>query len=218
MKKSSIPTSTVAHRLQKPGWKDPKLLVGLALILLSVVSVIGVVRATNQTETFYALARDVPVGQKITVEDLREVDVRLSDSASRYMRNTQEIAEGMRAKDFLRSGELLRVDAVTTTDTDQHRKATVVLDSTVVSTFSAGDRVDIWISQKAENKNAYGSPEVVMQSAYISKVTSEESMIGSTGKSAVQLLVTEDALGKVLDATNNESKINLVPTSYAGEK
>lgn len=61
-------------------------------------------------------------------------------------------------------------------------------------------------------------PEVVMQSAHISKITSEESMIGSTGKSAVQLLVTEDALGKVLYATNNESKINLVPTSYAGEK
>ena len=38
-------------RMHKPGFKDPKLIVGLILILISIAGVIGIIRINNQTYT-----------------------------------------------------------------------------------------------------------------------------------------------------------------------
>jgi len=35
-------------RMHKPGFKDPKLIVGLILILISIAGVIGIIRINNQ--------------------------------------------------------------------------------------------------------------------------------------------------------------------------
>lgn len=72
----------LAPRFQKPGLKDPKLLIGLLLIVLSVIAVISVVRLGNKTEPYYLATRDIAVGEEIHMQDLTVADVRLAESLS----------------------------------------------------------------------------------------------------------------------------------------
>jgi len=61
-------------RLQRPGIKDPKLLMGILLILVSIVGVIAVIQLNNHTTQYYAAKSDIHVGDKITSDMLTPVD------------------------------------------------------------------------------------------------------------------------------------------------
>ena len=53
-------------RLKKPSWKDPRLLVGILLVLASVVGVISLVGAADQTTEAYAAREPIAVGETLT--------------------------------------------------------------------------------------------------------------------------------------------------------
>lgn len=216
-KKNSSAPSVIAERMHKPGWKDPKLLMGLLLIVISLVAVVGVINATNKTQTYYVANRDISVGDSVEPSDLKVVEVRLGEADGLYLAASEELNQSIHAKQHIQKGELISANALQEPDEQGRRQVAIVLDSTVASSFSAGDYADIWVSHQEENGTSYSAPIQVMQAAEISQINTEDSMIGSTGKTAVQILVTDTALAEVLDAINNESKINLVPTSF-GQK
>lgn len=216
-KKNSSAPSVIAERMHKPGWKDPKLLMGLLLIVISLVAVVGVINATNKTQTYYVANRDISVGDSVEPSDLKVVEVRLGEADGLYLAASEELNQSIHAKQHIQKGELISANALQEPDEQGRRQVAIVLDSTVASSFSAGDYADIWVSHQEENGTSYSAPIQVMQAAEISQINTEDSMIGSTGKTAVQILVTNTALAEVLDAINNESKINLVPTSF-GQK
>lgn len=216
-KKNSSAPSVIAERMHKPGWKDPKLLTGLLLIVISLVAVVGVINATNKTQTYYVANRDISVGDSVEPSDLKVVEVRLGEADGLYLAASEELNQSIHAKQHIQKGELISANALQEPDEQGRRQVAIVLDSTVASSFSAGDYADIWVSHQEENGTSYSAPIQVMQAAEISQINTEDSMIGSTGKTAVQILVTDTALAEVLDAINNESKINLVPTSF-GQK
>ena len=76
-------------RMHKPGFKDPKLIVGLILILISIAGVIGIIRINNQTYTYYTAKNDISIGQKITPDMLIEKQVNLGDSKDHYLSREQ---------------------------------------------------------------------------------------------------------------------------------
>ncbi|WP_346844402.1 flagella basal body P-ring formation protein FlgA [uncultured Rothia sp.] len=216
-KKNSSAPSVIAERMHKPGWKDPKLLMGLLLIVISLVAVVGVINATNKTQTYYVANRDISVGDSVEPSDLKVVEVRLGEADGLYLAASEELNQSIHAKQHIQKGELISANALQEPDEQGRCQVAIVLDSTVASSFSAGDYADIWVSHQEENGTSYSAPIQVIQAAEISQINTEDSMIGSTGKTAVQILVTDTALAEVLDAINNESKINLVPTSF-GQK
>lgn len=208
--------TAVSARFQRPGFKDPRLLIGLLLIAVSIVAVIGILRLGNKTAPYYKANRDISVGEKISAGDYSLIDVRLADAENLYVSEQQGIPEGAVATSRIASGQLLPSASISTQNTDGRRLATVTVDSAYASTLTAGTQVDVWVSAKQDGAgNSFADPTVVMEGAEISKISNEETLMGGTGKSAVQLLVSEDALGTILRAINNEEKINLVPTDFS---
>ena len=55
-------SDAVVGRVRRPSWRDPRLLVGLALIALAVAAVVLIVQRSDTTEPFYAAARDLAPG------------------------------------------------------------------------------------------------------------------------------------------------------------
>src|SRR4249919_2650772 len=51
-------SDAVVGRVRRPSWRDPRLLVGIALIALAVAAVVLIVQRSDTTEPFYAAARD----------------------------------------------------------------------------------------------------------------------------------------------------------------
>ncbi|MEX3609556.1 hypothetical protein VVR12_00690 [Rothia sp. LK2588] len=211
---SSVSPDKLTHRITKPGFKDPKLLIGLALIAASILSVFAVVRGMNKTETYYAASSDIRVGQRLSAEHFRPVQVRLSESSGHYLRSLDDLHEQNVAIDNITAGELVSTHDLSEADPHHRREVTVIVNSAVAQGFTAGQHVDIWASAQATKGVGYDAPQRVASQAQISTVTSEDSLIGGTGESAVRMLISSKELAPVLEAVNNENKINLVPTSY----
>ena len=72
--------TTGAGRLKPPSWKDPRLLVGVLLVLASVVGVISLVGSADQTTEVYAARDSIAVGEKLTTDNVVRAKVRLGDT------------------------------------------------------------------------------------------------------------------------------------------
>lgn len=201
-------------RFKKPGLRDPRLIVGLLIIVLSVLATVGIIRATNETEPYYAASKDLGIGDRLSTENTKIVQVKLGDVAPQYLSAQQDLAEGLVVTRPMKAGELLTPQAVTSKVSNGRRLVTLLLDQYAVSGFTAGDKVDIWVSRKEEGKNNFTDPEPIVQGAEIHSVKPQESIIGGTGHAAVEVWVESDSLGQVLGASNNGSVINLVPSAY----
>lgn len=204
-----------APRFKKPGLKDPRLIFGLLIIVFSVLATVGLVRAMNQTEPYYAVSKDVGIGDRISTENTKIVQVKLGETASQYLSAEEDLDKGLVVTRPMKAGEILSPHAVTSEVCDGRRLVTLLLDQYAVAGFSPGDRVDIWVSRKkAEGANNFSDPEPIVSNAEIHSVTAQESIIGGTGQSAVEVWVESDHLAQVLGASNNGSVINLVPSAY----
>ncbi len=53
-------------RLKRPSWKDPRLLVGLLLVLASVAGVVFLVGSADRTTEVYAARDGIAVGETLT--------------------------------------------------------------------------------------------------------------------------------------------------------
>lgn len=73
----AIQTPGQAPRLSKPSWKDPRLLIGILLVLASVAGVVALVGNAARTVPMYAAKDALVVGQSITVDSFTIVQVQL---------------------------------------------------------------------------------------------------------------------------------------------
>ena len=68
----------IAGRLKRPTWRDPRLLIGIALIALSVVSVGSMVRSADTTVPHYAASEVLTPGTVLTQANVVVTRVRVS--------------------------------------------------------------------------------------------------------------------------------------------
>lgn len=215
-KKKQLRESTFAPRLQKPTIKDPRFLAGILLILASVLAVGLVLKVGNTTEPYYTAKKDIELGQQIKAEDLQLVDAKLSDTKGHYFTAEDGVLEGSYATSYIHAGELISTTDVEENTSEGRREVTVSLDSSLAAALEPGNQVDIWVSVPGENAQEMSEPQMIMEGAEVASKTSEESIIGGTGKTAVSLFVNEESLSDVLKAINNDAKINLIPSTQAG--
>ncbi len=83
-----------APRLKKPSWKDPRLLIGVLLVLGSVAGVIALLGSADRTTQVYSAREDIAVGQVVTEADLSIVKVRLDEVEPSYVTVEHGFAEG----------------------------------------------------------------------------------------------------------------------------
>ena len=74
-----------AKRLQRPSWRDARLLVGVVLVLLGAAVGARIIASADDTVPMYAASTVIRPGDRLTSDNLRRVDVQLGDQASRYL-------------------------------------------------------------------------------------------------------------------------------------
>ena len=197
-------------RLRKPSWKDPRLLVGLLLVLASVAAVTAVVGNADQTTGVYAARAEIPVGTEIVPSDLTVVAVRLGDLQSAYLRVDQGVPEDVVATALLRAGELVPRAALGAADQLDRKPVGLTIDDPLPAGTTTGSRVDVWVSLEGEG-GSWEPPTQLLEAAEISELTLSESALGGTaGSTLVHVLVGEEALPELLAALLNEARIAIV--------
>lgn len=197
-----------ASRIQRPGWRDPRLWVGVVLVAGSVVLGASVVGNADDSVQVWALARDAGEGERISPDDLVATRVRLLDGSSeRYLGVSEQLPSDLVLTRAVEAGELLPGSALGDGDDAALLRVSIAVSAErVPGGVTGGSRIDIWTVTERD-----GAPraELVLGEALVVEAPSGAESFGSSGGMRQLVIgVPEDAadqVGDLIAATDGDS-------------
>lgn len=205
----SVSTVAGGARLKKPSWKDPKLIVGILLVLASVAGVISLVGAADQTAEAYTAREAIAVGEKVTVDKLNRVKVRLGDLEQHYLTPATGVADGLVAAQRIGKDQLVPRANLGQPDALGRKPVAVTIDETLPAQAVAGSRVDVWVALP-DTRNGFSQPTLLLPGAEIAQITPGSTALGSARSTVVMVLVADGQMPDLLGAQANKAKISVV--------
>ena len=210
-----------ASRLQAPGWRNPRLLVGLLLVFASIAAGARVIAAADQTVPVFAARRTLATGTVLSAADLSVVRLRLTGTDAAYLDANRPVPGGRVLVRPVGAGEPVPVAALVPASQLRLRPVSIPLDGPA-SGLAPGGLVDIWASAKAQAtmrstaEGAYLDAQRIASAVEIAAVESESRALAAGTSAAVQVLVPAETLPAVLNALANEARIAVLPIPGAG--
>lgn len=159
--------SPPANRLTRPGWRDPRVAIGILLVAGSVLAGARVLDAADDTVAVWAAARDLPAGATVEAADLVSVEVRFASGSEedRYV-SADAPPEGEVLARTVGAGELLPTAALTTAEAAGAVELPLAVDpARVPARVRAGSRVDVWVLPESGGEATLLLTEVPVLSA-----------------------------------------------------
>ncbi len=198
-------SSTPRRRLRL----DPRLVLGVVLVVASVGGVVALVTSLDRTTVVYTAAHALSVGERISTDDLVLADVRLGAAGDNYLRAEALPADGAVVIRPVSAGELVPRQSLGEPDDLDVTSVVVTSAGQLPEGVVPGARVDVWAATQ-ESAGAYGAPRVIVVGAQVVR-SIESSSFGGAGDTAVEIVVPRSDVAVVLDAVAGESAISLVP-------
>ena len=208
-----------AKRLQRPSWRDPRLVVGLVLVLLGTAVGARVVASADDTVPMYSASTTIRPGDHLTAENLRRVDVQLGDQASRYLSARSAVPDDSYALRDIPEGELVPASAVGSRGTVAVQPVTVEVDANSARGLPANALVDVWVSPRdsQSTQERYLDATLTLQRVSVSPMTQDSGRFGAASSTmAVQIRVPRDKVAEVIAAVDKQSRFTLVPVPGQG--
>src|SRR5699024_6927645 len=148
-------------RLRRPRWKDPRLIVGIILVVASVL--MGALLVSRLAATVPVLVVRSPVvpGDVIDPDDLATVQLRLGEQEDLYVGTVEAIPEGAVATSAIQAGELLPLSAVGQASDVPLRPVVIPVDTTVAESVAPGATVELWHTGPAQEDSGPGRAELL---------------------------------------------------------
>ncbi|MBZ5740115.1 hypothetical protein [Nocardioides mangrovi] len=193
---TSVPAAT---RATTPGWRDPRLWIGLLIVALSVVAGSRLLASADDTVAVWAVAADAGAGAELTDADLVVHRVRFADGddLSAYYAADDELPATLRLVRAVGAGELLPRAAVGAADapSDVVELPVGVDPAQVPPSVRAGSVVDVYLL------GGKGDAGPVLEEVTVVSASSPESGFGSVGgQLQLVLAVPQEAAADFLAA------------------
>lgn len=171
--------------MRAPGWRDPRLWVGLLVVTLSVVLGARVVGAADRTIEVWSVAGDHVEGDVLAPEDLVVARVHLAEASAGYLRAQEQLPAVIRLTRAVADGELLPRAAVGAEESgDERLRVPIAVDAHLVPpSVAAGSVVDVYLES---GRPALSSVPVVESPAL-------DAGFAATGRRQLVLAVDEGA-------------------------
>lgn len=192
--RGSAPT---ARRIRRLRWRDLRLWVGVALMIVAMVAGARILSGGQDTIVVWRATRDLPAGAMPVAEP---AEVQLGSAAGNYL-SASEPLEG-RLRYPIAAGSLMPVDAVGGLAIPGARLVTLPVDPLHAPVgLAAGDVVDVWATGVDASRTVTEPPTLVLPSALVSEVDWEH--LGVGGEVAVVLEVPQERASALLLATRS---------------
>ncbi|WP_457962922.1 hypothetical protein M1E17_15715 [Arthrobacter sp. D1-29] len=201
--------AVTGQRLKRPSWKDPRLLVGVLLVLSSVVGVISLVGSADRTTEVYAAKDSISVGEKLTPDNVVRAKVRLGDSEQHYITVESGLPEGVVAVQRVGRDQLIPRESLGEVDALDRKPVALTIEETLPAQAVAGTRVDVWVALP-DARNGFSEPQLLLPGAEIAQVTAGSTALGSSRNTVLMVLVADGQMPALLGAQANEAKIAVV--------
>jgi hypothetical protein len=168
-------------RIHRERWRDPRLLVGMALVVASLLGVLALVNVSDDTVSVWAVRGDIVAGAEVTESQLRPVSVHLPE-LDPYVKTGDVIAPGLVATHDFASGELLTKAGVAPADeAGRQRIVTLpVLRNQMPADLRVGDRVDVYVVERGVDGEPSAAPRLVLRSAIVTGVDDDSGAFGGS--------------------------------------
>lgn len=190
-----------AARLPRARWLDPRLLVGLLLVLVSMVLGAKVMAEADDRVQVWSVTHDLAQDTPLARSDLSVVAVRLDTAAGRYLAAEEDVTGLVLARPVGR-GELLPVAALRPAGETPRRRVVIEVDRVGVAGLSKGRVVDVYAVRDAAAGAAPSRPALVLSGVTVAEdVRTSGSAFGGSGATVgLSLLVEETDVADVIDA------------------
>lgn len=178
--------SPTANRLVRPRWLNPRLLVGVLLVLVSVAVGARLLAAADRTVPVLVAAEDLVPGQPLTSDLVEPSGALLESGLDRYV---TDVGTGYLVVRPVERGELLPRSAIKPAgEAEDVRQVTVAVPaSESPAGLRPGDAVDVWLVPEGEDDRA----SLLLPAARVTAATSGGGGLGApTGQHRVTLAVT----------------------------
>jgi hypothetical protein len=137
-----------ATRAGSPGWRDPRLVVGVVIVAACVLLGARVLAGADDTVAVWSLRHDVASGSALQRSDLAVTRVHLGgDVADRYLPTTSDLAPGSTLTHDLAAGELLPRSALVTGGGPELVEVPLsVAPDDLPASVRRGATVDVWVT------------------------------------------------------------------------
>lgn len=145
---ASPPAPPPATRATAPGWRDPRMWVGVAIVAVSVVAGVRLLSSADDTVATWAVAADMGAGDVVTEDDLVARRVRFADDADlgRYFTVDDRLPDDLALIRGVGEGELLPRGAVGSAGESGTLQVRIAVDNEQVpSAVTAGSVVHVYL-------------------------------------------------------------------------
>lgn len=205
-----MPTSPRARRAP-----DPRLLIGVGLVVASVAGVVGLVAAVDRREPVYAAAAPLQPGDRLEPDALVERRVALDGAESLYLRAGELPDDGLVVTRPIREGELITTSALGAASAVDATAVVVELAAPVSASVGPGSAVDVWTARAAETTGAGAAPpappRVLVSDAVVVEVRDDGGLVATGGGASVEVLVPRGRVARLLQAIADEARLSVVP-------
>jgi hypothetical protein len=197
-----------ASRTTSPGWRDPRLWIGIALVTGSVVIGARILAGADDMTAVWSASSDLAVGQTLTADDLEVTRVRFGDAADeeRYLAADAELPTDLTLTRPLATGELVPAAALGEQSEDDTVAVSIAVAAEHVPTdLVRGSRVDVWVI--GEDRRSRAAAELVLDDVLILDAPLVSDSFASATSRQLVLAVPQDdeeSLGQVLAASGDD--------------
>ena len=197
-------TAARSHRF----FVDPRLAIGVGLILASILGVWSVVQSADRSSPVYVAPSTLSAGDAITAKDLVVTHVRLDATAERYLTTIPD--EGLVVTRTILEGELVPRSAVRRDAAVQVSAVVVESEVALAGSVKPGSAVDVWAAEQRED-GSFSPPTVIVPDAEVVRMVEQRGLVASGTGDTVELLVPTGSVAALLGALSGESAISVVP-------
>lgn len=206
-----------AKRLERPGWRDSRLVVGVLLVVVAATLGAKVVASADDRVPVWVAGSDLVAGDRVDASSFVRADVQLGDGTSRYLGADAPAPVGSYLLRDVRAGELVPSSAVGGGDQVDVQRVTVRADSASAQGLARGTRVDVFVTPRTTTASDAATARTtrLIEAAAVSAVLTSQSGFGSDATTSVQLLVPSDTVQSLVEAVDGDAHLTLVPVAGA---
>ncbi|MGO1172700.1 MAG: hypothetical protein ACTHXO_01195 [Actinomycetaceae bacterium] len=206
--------AATARRMRRPGWRDPRLGVGVLLVAASVgVGAWAVDQASGTTEVWSATDVVTP-GERLADAGLEVLEVNVGAAGDHYLLADDDLPADLVATRLVGAGELVPVAATGVATEQDVRPVVVPVDAALPSGLGAGSTVDLWRAPRTavgDRSEDVPPPVVLAPEVLVAQIGTDDGVFAASGGASVELLVPAELVEDVLGAVAAGEELTVVP-------
>lgn len=201
-----------AARGSAPGWRDPRLWIGIVLVTGSVVAGARLLSGADDMTSVWSASSDLVAGQTLDAGDLEPTRLRFDDGAdrARYLPVDDELPADLTLTRPLAAGELVPAAALGEQAADDTVAVSIAVAAEHVPTgLVRGSRVDVWViaGNDLGDRRSRAAAELVLGDIVVLDAPVVTDSFASATSRQLVLAVPEgeeESLGLVLAASGDD--------------